>query len=247
MVNSLMLVTALSASILIAPGCASDTVETTAQPTPLDARTGEEERRLRMVQDDIAPRGVSDERVLDVMRIVPRHHFVPERYRSDAYDDRPLPIGHGQTISQPLIVASMTELLGVEPDDTILEVGTGSGYQAAVLAELGVHVFSIEIIPELAKSAKSVLNDLGYGGIQTKVADGYFGWEEHAPFDGIIVTAAPDHIPSALLAQLKPTGRMVIPVGPPGGVQTLWLVEKRDGEWISINQGNVIFVPLVQH
>jgi protein-L-isoaspartate(D-aspartate) O-methyltransferase len=140
----------------------------------------------------------------------------------------------------------MTELLRFQPGDKILEVGTGSGYQAAVLAQLGAQVYSIEVIPELAETGASVLTRLGYDDVRTKVADGYFGWEEHAPFDGIIVTAAPDHIPRPLLAQLKPSGRMVIPVGPPGSVQTLWLVEQRDGEWISIDQGNVIFVPLVQ-
>ena len=198
-----------------------------------------------MVAEDIEARGISDPRVLDAMRTVPRHLFVPEQYRGRAYDDTPLPIGEGQTISQPYIVAVMSELLEFTPGERILEVGTGSGYQAAVLAEMGAEVYSIEIIPALVDRTRPVLDGLGYSGLQTQTGDGYFGWPEHAPFDGIIVTAAPDHVPPPLLAQLAPTGKMVIPVGPPGDVQTLWLIEQREGNWVSVNWGLVRFVPFL--
>ena len=193
-----------------------------------------------MVAEDIETRGVSDTRVLAAMRTVPRHLFVPEKYRGSAHEDTPLPIGEGQTISP------MGTLLEVEPGEKILEVGTGSGYQAAILEEMGAHVYSMEIIPKLEKQVRERLNRLGYVGVQVRLGDGYFGWEEHAPFDGVIVTAAPDHVPPSLLAQLKPTGRMVIPVGPPGSVQTLWVIKQRDGDWVSFNQGPVRFVPLVR-
>ena len=189
--------------------------------------------------------GIEDLRVRAAMRTVSRHLFVPEKYRDQAYENRSLPIGEGQTISQPYIVGLMTEILKVDPGDRILEVGTGSGYQSAVLAQMGAQVYSIEIIPMLAKEARERLDRLGYGGVQTRVEDGYFGWLEHAPFDSIIVTAAPDHVPPLLLAQLKPTGRMVIPVGPTGAVQTLWLIRQEAGEWLFVNQGAVRFVPLV--
>ena len=202
-------------------------------------------RRQRMVKEDIEGRGIEDARVLAAMRTVPRHQFVPAQYRKRAYDDNPLPIGEGQTISQPYTVALMSELLGVGPGDKVLEVGTGSAYQAVVLAEMGAEVYSIEIIAALAERANTDLERLGYGGIRLRAGDGYFGWEEEAPFDAIMVTAAPDHIPAPLLGQLKPTGRMVVPVGPPGSIQTLWLVEKKDGRWVSVNQGPVRFVTLV--
>ena len=201
--------------------------------------------RARMVERDIEARGVDDPRLSSAMLSVPRHEFVPDEYRDQAYNDNPLPIGEGQTISQPYIVALMTDLLDLQPGDKILEIGTGSGYQAAVLAEMGAEVYSIEIIPELADRAREALASTGYE-VQTRVADGYFGWEQHAPFDGIIVTAAPDHVPPPLRDQLGPGGKMVIPVGPPGGVQSLWLVEQRDGRWVSINQGAVRFVPFVR-
>ena len=216
-------------------------------PTTTPAPDGETRFRLqreRMVAEDIEPQGITDPLVLDAMRTVPRHLFVPEKFRDWAYHNRPLPIGEGQTISQPHIVGLMSQLLDVKPGEKVLEVGTGSGYQAAVLAEMDVEVYSIEIIPTLAHSAKERLARLGYTDIQTRIGDGYFGWEEEALFDGIIVTAAPDHVPPPLLSQLKPTGKMVIPVGPPGSVQTLWLVEQREGEWVFLNQGRVIFVPL---
>ena len=155
-----------------------------------------------------------DARVLEAMRKVPRHRFMPESQRAHAYDDRPLPIAHGQTISQPYIVALMSELADVKPGDTVLEVGTGSGYQAAVLAEMGVKVFSIEIIEPLAKQATATLSELGYGNkVEVRHGDGYAGWPERAPFDAVIVTAAPPKIPKPLKRQLKVGGRLVIPVG----------------------------------
>jgi protein-L-isoaspartate(D-aspartate) O-methyltransferase len=201
--------------------------------------------RERMVIETIQARGIRDERVLEAMRTVPRHLFVPEEERSQAYGDYPLPIGFGQTISQPYIVALMTELLDLKPGDRVLEVGTGSGYQAAVLASIpGVEVYSIEIIPELARSAEERLRELGYK-VTCKQGDGYYGWPEYAPFDAIIVTAAPDHIPPPLVEQLAVGGRMVIPIGPPGGYQVLWkLVKQPDGELKAYNYGGVAFVPL---
>jgi protein-L-isoaspartate(D-aspartate) O-methyltransferase len=204
------------------------------------------ELRERMVVETIERRGITDAEVLKAMRGVPRHLFVPEDEQGYAYGDHPLPIGYGQTISQPYIVALMTELLELKEGDTVLEVGTGSGYQAAILGEIpGIEVYTIEIIPELAKSARERLESLGYARIHCKEADGYYGWPEHAPFDAIIVTAAPDHIPQPLVDQLSEGGRMVIPVGPPGGYQTLWkLVKQPDGEVENYNMGGVAFVPL---
>lgn len=205
------------------------------------------ERREFMVEETIIARGVEDEDVLHAMRTVPRHHFVPEDYQDQAYEDHPLPIGFGQTISQPFIVAWMTELLELEPGDKVLEIGTGSGYQAAVLAELGyVEVYSIEIIPELAERAAKDLRQAGYTDVITKQGDGYFGWEEHAPFDAIIVTAAPDHLPPPLTDQLAPGGTIVVPIGPPGGYQTLWQFRMEDGELVSRNMGAVTFVPFTR-
>ncbi|MGH3919154.1 MAG: protein-L-isoaspartate(D-aspartate) O-methyltransferase [Pseudonocardiaceae bacterium] len=203
--------------------------------------------RLTMVQTQIAARGVNDPRVLDAMRTVPRHEFVPREQADRAYQDRALPIGEGQTISQPYIVALMTELLDVQAGDVVLEIGTGSGYQAAVAAELTDRVYTVEILPELARRAAGTLDRLGYAGVETKNADGYFGWEEHGPYDGIIVTAAPDHIPAPLVAQLREGGRMVIPVGPPGSYQTLWRLTKQQGKVVSENITDVAFVPLTRH
>ena len=216
-----------------------------AATAPRDEEAAFRVQREKMVTRQIEERGIEDPLVLDAMRAVPRHRFVPEKYLSSAYGDSALPIGEGQTISQPYIVALMSELLQVEPGDRILEVGTGSGYQAAVLAEMGAQVYSVEIIPVLAESARQVLDELGYSGVETQIRDGYYGWEAEAPFDGIIVTAAPDHVPQLLLAQAKPDGRIVIPVGPQGQTQTLWLMVQQGGKWVSINQGGVIFVPLV--
>jgi protein-L-isoaspartate(D-aspartate) O-methyltransferase len=201
-------------------------------------------KRLAMVEETIANRGVEDEDVLQAMRTVPRHQFVPQQYLEQAYDDHPLPIGYGQTISQPYIVAWMTELLNLEAGDRVLEIGTGSGYQAAVLAELGkVEVYSIEIVPELAQSAAQRLVDLGYTEIHVRQGDGYYGWAEAAPFNAIIVTAAPDHMPAPLVAQLAEGGGIVIPIGPPGGYQSLWRFVEEDGEMVAYNMGGVSFVP----
>jgi protein-L-isoaspartate(D-aspartate) O-methyltransferase len=171
-----------------------------------------QQERLHMVSKQIESRDVRDPRVLRAMRAVPRHRFVPQSEQRFAYDDRPLPIGHRQTISQPYIVAFMSELAAVKPGDTVLEVGTGSGYQAAVLAEMGVKVFSIEIVEPLAKRAKKTLGELGYD-VKVRHGDGYAGWPEHAPFDAIVVTAAPPKIPAPLKEQLRIGGRLVIPVG----------------------------------
>lgn len=200
--------------------------------------------RKRMVSIQIEARGIDDKAVLGAMRRVPRHHFVPQKYLEQAYADHPLPIGYGQTISQPYIVALMTEILELSPDDQVLEIGTGSGYQAAVLAELNVEVYSVEIIPELAAQAEERLESLGYTNVQVANADGYFGWEDFAPYDAIIVTAAPDHLPQPLINQLSEGGRLVIPIGPIGAVQTLWLFEKVGGELQAMNLGPVRFVPL---
>ncbi|MGH8902753.1 MAG: protein-L-isoaspartate(D-aspartate) O-methyltransferase [Egibacteraceae bacterium] len=203
--------------------------------------------RLAMVDTQIAARGVNDSRVLDAMRTVPRHEFVPREQVDRAYEDRPLPIGEGQTISQPYIVALMTELLDVQAGEAILEIGTGSGYQAAVAAELTDRVYTVEILPELARRAAGTLDRLGYARVQTKNADGFFGWAEHGPYDGIIVTAAPDHIPAPLVQQLSEGGRMVIPVGPPGSYQTLWRLTKQQGKVVSENITDVAFVPLLRN
>jgi len=200
--------------------------------------------REDMVRYQIEARGIKDENVLEAMRSVPRHRFVLERYLDQAYEDHPLPIDFGQTISQPYIVALMTELLEAAPGARVLEVGTGSGYQAAILAEMGFETYSIEIIPELAEQASNRLQELGYSDIKILNADGYYGWEEYKPYGAIIVTAAPDHLPQPLIDQLAEGGRLVIPIGPIGAVQTLWLFEKISGELQATNMGAVRFVPL---
>lgn len=181
------------------------------------------------------------------MRAVPRHEFVPNELRGAAYADRPLPIGYGQTISQPFIVAFMSDLLNVKPGDVVLEIGTGSGYQAAVLAELGTRVYTIEIVPELGLQAGARLSRLRYLGVTTRIGDGYFGWKENAPFDGIVVTAAATHIPPPLVQQLKPGGRMVIPVGSPFLVQQLLLITKNEDGSVQTRQLlPVQFVPITR-
>ena len=216
----------------------------TPEPTPTPIIDRFSHARQQMVWNQIRARGVSDEAVLTAMETVPRHEFVLPRYLEQAYADHPLPIGYGQTISQPFIVAWMTELLEIEQGDKVLEIGTGSGYQAAVLAELTDKVYSVEIIEELEKSAEERLKRLGYTRVKVKHADGYYGWEEYAPYDAIIVTCAPDHIPQPLVQQLKDGGRMVLPVGPPGGYQSLWLIRKQGDQVLSKNLGGVRFVPL---
>jgi protein-L-isoaspartate(D-aspartate) O-methyltransferase len=230
--------------ILILPG--SGLLQRQNPPQEKSSASGDPflQERLKMVSETIEARGVENVDVLEAMRSVPRHAFVPRDYLDEAYADHPLPIGYGQTISQPYIVAWMTELLALEPGDKVLEVGTGSGYQAAVLAELGyVDVYSIEIIPELAEIASTRLQDLGYTDVKVRQGDGYYGWEEYAPFDAIIVTAAPDHLPSPLVAQIKEGGRLVIPIGPPGFLQTLWKFVYVEGDLKAINMGGVAFVP----
>lgn len=202
------------------------------------------EANVRLTSETIGKKELS-RNVMDVMRKVPRHEFVPAHLERYAYENRPLPIGYGQTISQPYIVALMTDLLDVEEDDLVLEVGTGSGYQAAILAELVERVYTIEIVPELGEEAKGRLKRLGYQNVEVRVGDGYYGWEGHAPFDGIIVTAAASHIPPPLVKQLKPGGKMVIPVGSPFMTQQLILVEKTIDDKIRTKQLlPVLFVPL---
>jgi protein-L-isoaspartate(D-aspartate) O-methyltransferase len=216
-----------------------------------DDRAAERERMVetieaiaRSIGGGIGDAGL-DKRVLGALRSVPRHEFVPGEVSRLAYADRPLPIGRGQTISQPFIVALMTHLLEVKPGDRLLEIGTGSGYQAAVLSLLAREVYSVEIVEALGKSAAETLARLGYANVTTRVGDGYLGWEEHAPYDGIMVTAAPDHVPPALLAQLKAGGRLVIPVGK--AFQELVVIEKAaDGTATSRRVIPVRFVPLTR-
>lgn len=198
-----------------------------------------------MVDEQIARRGIQDKRVLEAMKAVPRHLFVPAAIERRAYDDTPLPIGHGQTISQPYIVGSMTDLLQVQSGMRVLEIGTGSGYQAAILAQMGVQVYSIEIVAPLAEQSKSLLDRLGFRNVVVRSGDGYAGWKEEAPFDRVIVTAAPPEEPRALVEQLKPGGRMVIPVG--REYQELIVVEKaRDGRVTRRVEYPVMFVPMVK-
>ena len=202
--------------------------------------------RERMVERQIAARGIEDSRVLKAMRKVPRHLFVPERYRDSSYSDHPLPIGESQTISQPYIVAFMTEALKLKPTDRVLEIGTGSGYQAAVLAELVKEVYSIEIIEKLGKRAGRLLDRLGYKNVRIKIGDGYKGWPEKAPFDAVIVTCAPERIPAPLIEQLKDGGRMIVPVGRQGTVQKLIKAVKKKGRLVKKVEMPVLFVPMVK-
>jgi len=200
------------------------------------------QRRLKMVEEQIALRDVCDEEVLRAMRTVPRHKFVPEHLTDMAYCDTPLPIGMGQTISQPYIVAYMTELLGPVKGRKILEIGTGSGYQSAMLAEMGADVYTVEILEPLSLFARSVINGLGYQNVHFKTGDGYLGWEENAPYDGIIVTAAPGKIPEPLKNQLREGGKMVIPVG--DGMQELLLLTKSNDGFDEEKVAPVAFVPM---
>lgn len=201
--------------------------------------------RREMVAHDLRERGIRDTRVLTVMGEVPRHLFVDKRYRDQAYADHPLPIGEGQTISQPYVVALMTEALKLKPSDRVLEIGTGSGYQAAVLAGIVKDVFSVEIRKALSDRAAGRLKALGYRNVVVKYADGYFGWEKFAPFDAIIVTASANHIPPPLIKQLKEGGRLIIPLGSTVYYQTLTLVTKSKGGALSVEQlGSVAFVPM---
>ncbi len=198
--------------------------------------------REKMIESQIRSRGIKDENVLKALDEVPRHLFVPEDLRERAYGDEPLPIGSGQTISQPYIVAYMTEQLDLQPEDRVLEVGTGSGYQAAVLSRLVDSVYSIEILPELSKQAQQVIRELGYENIYFRVGNGFYGWPEHAPYDAIIVTAAPGKIPDPLVEQLKEGGQMIIPVG--DYFQELYLLKKEEGKIKKQKKLPVRFVPL---
>jgi protein-L-isoaspartate(D-aspartate) O-methyltransferase len=201
--------------------------------------------RKRMIEQDIKGRGVKDAIVLEVMGAVPRHLFVGVSYRDRAYEDHPLPIGEGQTISQPYVVALMTEAARLRPTDRVLEIGTGSGYQAAVLAKIVKEVYTIEIRKPLVVKAEKTLADLGYRNVRVKFADGYFGWEEYAPFDAIIITAAANHIPPPLIKQLKEGGRLIVPLGSTVYYQMLTLATKRKGELEVEQLSPVAFVPMV--
>ena len=211
------------------------------------AQAGDEQpAREKMVTEQLAARDIKDANVLRAMRELPRHEFVPEALRMEAYNDRPVSIGHGQTVSQPYIVAFMTEHLHLRPGDRVLEIGTGSGYQTAVLSRLAAEVFSIEIIEPLAERAAAVLARLGIKNVRVKTGDGYAGWPEHAPFDAIIVTCAPDDVPTPLVAQLKEGGRMIIPVGDTLGVQELYLLRKITGNVERTAVLPVRFVPMTR-
>ncbi len=227
----------------LCPGLASATSE--------DEYAERRQTLIRVIESDVREtsryldKEELDPRVMEALERVRRHEFVPEDLRGSAYYNRPLPIGHGQTISQPYIVAIMTDMLKPQPGDVVLELGTGSGYQAAVLAELVSRVYTMEIIDPLGKQAKERLRRLGYDNVQVRVADGYYGWPQHAPFDGIVVTAAASHIPPALIKQLRAGARMVIPVGSPFLTQQLLLVEKTQaGEIVTRQVLPVRFVPL---
>ena len=198
-----------------------------------------------MVEKDLKGRGIRDQRVLEAMGKIPRHLFVEESLRGKAYADHPLPIGEGQTISQPYVVALMTEAVKVTPQDRVLEIGTGSGYQAAVLAEIVREVYSVEIRRSLAQNAAKTLQAQGYKNVTVKHGDGYFGWEEHAPFDAIVITAATNHIPPPLIKQLKDGGRLILPLGSTLFHQTLTLLTKQKDDLKVEQMGGVVFVPLV--
>jgi len=200
-------------------------------------------RREEMVKKQIEKRGIKDVATLAALRKTPRHLFVPKSIIDDAYEDRPLPIGYGQTISQPFIVAYMTEIVEPKPDQRVLEIGTGSGYQAAVLAEIVKEVYTIEIVDSLGIQARNRLSKLNYKNITVKTGDGYYGWKDKSPFDAIVVTAAAEHIPPPLIEQLKEGGRMIIPVGSPFMVQQLMLVEKKGGKTRTSSLMPVRFVP----
>jgi protein-L-isoaspartate(D-aspartate) O-methyltransferase len=221
------------------------TVETTMETTTQEEKDRFEEARSKMVQRQLKGRDINDPRVLEVMGQIPRHLFVDEKYWDQAYNDHPLPIAEGQTISQPYVVALMTQALQLEGSERVLEIGTGSGYQAAVLAELCQEVYTLEIREPLAQSAAERLQQLGYENVRVKWADGYFGWEEHAPYDCIIITCAVNHIPPPLLQQLKEGGRLILPLGSTLYYQTLTLVEKQNNEFFLTHIIDVRFVPMV--
>jgi protein-L-isoaspartate(D-aspartate) O-methyltransferase len=208
------------------------------------AEDGEVRSRQGMVKNQLMAGGITNPEVLRAMSDVPRHEFVPAAMRPFAYVNGPLPIGHGQTISQPFIVAYMTQVLELTNSDRVLEVGTGSGYQAAILGKLCKEVYTIEIVPELAESSRQLLARLGFENVHVKAGDGYLGWPEKAPFDAIIVTCAPDHVPEPLVNQLAEGGRLIIPVGEEGTIQQLVLLRKREGKILRENKLDVRFVPM---
>jgi len=229
----------------LAPSCAADRLEPPAAVVTTRAPSTDawSAQRTGMVESQFRARDIRDERVLAAMARVPRHLFVPESERDAAYDDRPLPIGHGQTISQPYIVAYMTQALEIRRSDRVLEIGTGSGYQAAVLAELAGQVFTMEIVEPLAERSRATLAGLGYRNVEVRTGNGYLGWPEEAPFDRIIVTAAPEAVPPALEAQLAEGGIMVIPVGAP--TQVLTVIRRTAGGLTTEQTLPVLFVPMV--
>ena len=232
----------LIAAALCLGGCLGGPAASAAgSATPSDRHA---EARRDMVADQLRARGIANEKVLAAMGRVPRHEFVPLPLRLLAYADRPLPIGHDQTISQPYIVAFMTEALKPAPTDRVLEIGTGSGYQAAVLAELVAKVYTIEIVPPLGERARADLARLKYDNVQVRIGDGYEGWPEHAPFDAIIVTCSPEHVPAPLVEQLRDGGRMIIPVGDVRSGQALYLLEKRGARVVQRAVMPVRFVPM---
>jgi protein-L-isoaspartate(D-aspartate) O-methyltransferase len=240
-------ITPAALSLLLLAGCASQSAEDSGDVVRQDAAVATDdfrEKRRQMVEEQIQARGITDTSVLAAMLRVPRHRFVLPSEVGSAYEDHPLPIEHGQTISQPYIVAYMTEAAEISPQDKVLEIGTGSGYQAAILGEVAEEVYSIEIIPQLAERAKAVLSDLGYDNVHVRAGDGYKGWAEHAPYDAILVTAAPDHVPQPLVDQLAEGGRMVIPVG--RFYQEILLLTKTEGGVERQRMIPVRFVPLTR-
>ena len=227
----------LVSSWLLAAACGTDS-------TAGQGATGYEARRTRMIETQLRARGISDARVLEAMRKVPRHLFVPEEVRTRAYDDNPLPIGHDQTISQPYIVGYMSEALQLQPADRVLEIGTGSGYQAAILGELAGEVYTIELVAELAERSRQVLADAGYRNVHVRHGNGYLGWPEAAPFQKIIVTAAPETIPQTLIDQLAVGGTMVVPVGSIHDDQVMTILRKTDQGVVKRETLPVRFVPM---
>ncbi|HEY0022909.1 MAG TPA: protein-L-isoaspartate(D-aspartate) O-methyltransferase [Longimicrobium sp.] len=236
--------TARPLHLLLLLGCVLACRPNPPQARPTKARDPYARERAQMVREQLHARGIRNDAVLDAVRRVPRHLFVPPESQGQAYADHPLPIGFEQTISQPYIVGYMTEAARVSAGSRVLEIGTGSGYQAAVLAEIAGEVYSIEIVPELAERARALLAELGYRNVHVRAGDGYAGWREHAPFDAILVTAAPDHVPPALVEQLAVNGRMVIPVGT--GEQEMRVITKTPAGVVEERTMDVRFVPLVR-
>ncbi|MGE0362447.1 MAG: protein-L-isoaspartate(D-aspartate) O-methyltransferase [Vicinamibacterales bacterium] len=230
-------------ALLVWPACRPASGDA-ARQVPA-AAPGREAEAARLVEQ-LRASGIADARVLAALRAVPRHRFVPADQQAAAYENRPLPIGFGQTISQPYIVAFMTEALALTPSDVVLEIGTGSGYQAAILGEIAREVYTIELLPELAERARRTLEAQGYRNVHVRAGDGYQGWPEHAPFPKVIVTAAPDQVPQALVDQLAVGGTMVVPVGPRDGAQELRILRKTERGVVTERSLPVRFVPMVK-